>query len=102
MTDLPIQLVQPTIAELCRRWKIHKLSLFGSVLGAEFRSDSDIDMLVAFEPSAEWNAWDLLDLRAELASLFGREIDLIEERSLENPFRRRSILRSQRVIYGSD
>ncbi|MEX2171906.1 MAG: nucleotidyltransferase domain-containing protein [Pirellulales bacterium] len=102
MINLPSNILDQTIAEVCQRWQIRKLALFGSVLRSDFRSNSDIDVLVAFEPTADWNAWDLLDLRVELGLLFGREIDLVEERSLENPFRRRAILRSQRVIYGTD
>ena len=44
-------------------------------------------------------AWELLDLRAELTELFGRDVDPVEERSLVNPFRHRSILRDKRVLY---
>jgi predicted nucleotidyltransferase len=84
---------------LCRRWKIQKLALFGSILRPDFRPESDVDLLVTFDSAATWSAWHLLDLRAELGVMFGREVDLVEERSLENPFRRRSILRSLQVIY---
>jgi predicted nucleotidyltransferase len=56
-------------------------------------------VLVVFDSDATWNSWDLLDLREELRELFHREVDLVELRSLDNPFRRRSILRSQQVIY---
>ena len=45
--------------------------------------------------------WDLLDMQAELRGLLGREVDLVEERSLLNPYRRRSILRTKRVIYAT-
>jgi predicted nucleotidyltransferase len=54
---------------------------------------------VTFDDDAPWSLWDLLDMREELQDIFGREIDLVEERSLENPFRKRSILSSKRVIY---
>ena len=101
MSNLPLTLPEQSISELCRRWKIRKLALFGSVLRPDFRPDSDIDVLVVFDPDAMWSAWDHFDLREELRKLLGREIDLVEERSLENPFRRRAILRSQRVIYGN-
>jgi hypothetical protein len=87
------------VEQLCQRWKIQKLALFGSILRPDFRPESDVDMLVTFDSAAAWSAWDLLDLRAELGLLFGREVDLVEERSLVNPFRRRSIIRSQQVIY---
>lgn len=78
------------------------MALFGSILRDDVRPDSDVDVLVTFEESATWSSWDLLDLQGELETLFGRDVDLVEERSLENPFRRRSILRSLRVIYDAD
>jgi predicted nucleotidyltransferase len=90
---------QERIDVLCRKWKVREMALFGSVLRQNFRPDSDIDVLVTFDDDAPWSSWDLLDMREELQDIFGREIDLVEERSLENPFRKRSILSSKRVIY---
>jgi predicted nucleotidyltransferase len=92
---------QERIDVLCRKWKVREMALFGSVLRQNFRPDSDIDVLVTFDDDAPWSSWDLLDMREELQDIFGREIDLVEERSLVNPFRKRSILRSKRVIYGA-
>jgi hypothetical protein len=97
LTALP----QERIAALCRKWKVREMALFGSVLRPDFRPDSDVDILVTFDDDAPWSLWDLLDMRAELREVFGREVDLVERRSLENPFRRRSILRSKRVIYAA-
>ena len=74
---------------------------FGSMARGDFGPESDADLLVQFAPTAPWSAWDLLDLRRELADLFGREVDLVEERSLINPYRRRSILRDKRVFYAA-
>ncbi len=90
------------IADVCRRWRISELSLFGSVLRDDFHSGSDVDVLVTFDPNAPWSLWDLIDLRKELGDLFGRDVDLVEERSLINPYRRRSILRDKRVIYAAE
>jgi predicted nucleotidyltransferase len=90
---------QERIDALCRKWKVREMALFGSVLRQDFRPDSDVDVLVTFDDDAPWSLWDLLDMREELQDIFGREIDLVEERSLENPFRKRSILSSKRVIY---
>jgi predicted nucleotidyltransferase len=101
MTMIVNSLPQEQIAHLCRKWKVRELSLFGSVLRPDFRSDSDVDVLVTFEDDAPWSLWDLLDMRADLCALFGREVDLVEERSLLNPFRRRSILRAKQVIYAA-
>lgn len=87
------------LTDFCQRWKIHELSLFGSAAREELRPDSDVDILVTFAPEAAWSYWELADARAELSHLFGRDVDLVEERSLKNPFRRRSILRDKRVLY---
>jgi predicted nucleotidyltransferase len=89
------------LADFCRRWRIQELALFGSVLRSDFRPDSDVDVLVTFEPNAPWTLWDLSRMRAELRELFGREVDLVEKKALRNPFRRRAILADQRVIYAA-
>lgn len=77
------------------------MSLFGSVVRNDFGPASDVDLLVTFDPDAPWDAWQLFDLRAELEHLFGRSVDLVEERSLHNPIRRRSILRDRQTIYAA-
>lgn len=98
-TSLPIDLER--IGEFCRRWKVTELALFGSVLRDDFGPDSDVDVLVTFEPGAPWTLWDLSRMRNELGSIFGREIDLVERKALRNPFRRQAILANQRVIYAA-
>lgn len=89
------------IAGFCRHWRIQELSLFGSILRDDFRPDSDVDILVTFEPDAPWTLWDLSRMRGELKELFGREVDLVEKKALRNPFRRQGILADQRVIYAA-
>lgn len=89
------------IAEFCRRWKVTKFSLFGSVLRDDFRSDSDIDVLVTFTSDAPWSLLDLVTMRDQLGQIFGREVDLIEEAGLRNPFRRHAILTHREVIFAA-
>jgi len=92
------------IAEFCHRWRITEFSLFGSVLRDDFRPDSDIDVLVRFQPAAPWSLFDLGDMQAELERIFGRKVDLVEKEAVEqsrNPFRRRHILGHHRVIYAA-
>ena len=60
MKTLPIPLSEPAIAAFCQRWQIVELALFGSVLRADFRPDSDVDVLVTFADNAAWNAIDPL------------------------------------------
>jgi len=79
------------IAEFCRRWKITELALFGSVLREDFGPDSDVDVLVRFEPDAPWDLWHVIEMKEELAGLVGRNVDLAEREAVEesqNPFRR--------------
>ena len=85
----------------CRTWKVKELSLFGSVLRDDFGPDSDIDVLVVFAEDAEWSLWDIVEIRDELKTLFGREVDLVEKRALRNPFRKHEILKTHEVIYAS-
>jgi predicted nucleotidyltransferase len=89
------------LADLCKRWRVREMSAFGSVVRQDFRADSDIDVLVRFEPTAQWSAWDLVRMRDELASIFGRSVDLVEADAIRNPFRRRTILAEREVIYAA-
>lgn len=87
------------IAEFCRKWKVRRFSLFGSVLREDFGPDSDVDVLVSFQPDSTWDLLDMVDMRDELVTLFGREVDLVEEEGLQNPFRRSNILSTRQVLY---
>ena len=89
------------IESLCRKWQIHELSLFGSVLRDDFNLGSDVDILVAFEPDARWSLFDFVDLQDELAALLRRKVDVVSERGLRNPFRRREILGTRQVVYAA-
>ena len=89
------------IISFCLQWKVRELSLFGSVLRDDFRSDSDVDVLVSFFEDARWSLFDLVDMADELRSVFGRSVDLVEKEALRNPFRRQSILSTRKVIYAA-
>ena len=99
-----IPIPMPEIAAFCQKWKITEFSLFGSVLRDDLRPDSDVDVLVVFEPDAtppleEW--LDLLDMLDELKAIFGREVDLVEKRLLQSPFGRHQILNTRRGVYAA-
>lgn len=89
------------IDAFCRKWRIRELSLFGSALREDFRPDSDVDLLVVFEPPNPWTLWDFIDMREELEQMFSRRVDLLSKKALKNPFRREEILRTQQVIYAA-
>ncbi|MBM4329557.1 MAG: nucleotidyltransferase family protein [Deltaproteobacteria bacterium] len=69
------EISEKKIAEFCRRHRIRKLALFGSVLREDFREDSDIDVLVEFEPDAKVGL-NFFSMERELSELFGRKVDL--------------------------
>ena len=97
-----ISIPQRELAAFCRKWKIRRLSLFGSVLRDDFRPDSDVDMLVSFLDEAQWRLFDLIHMEEELSAMLGRKTDLVDRRSVEasrNYIRRRHILSSLEQVY---
>ena len=100
-TNRALQIEPAMLAEFCRRHHIRRLALFGSVLRRDFRPDSDVDVLVEFDPG-HTPGLAFFEIEEELAAIFGRHVDLVEKRSLRNPFRRRSILKSAHTVYGHE
>ncbi|MDB9527040.1 nucleotidyltransferase family protein [Oscillatoria sp. CS-180] len=102
MTIAEIELPIEKIVKFCHKWQVTELSLFGSVLRDDFRSDSDIDVMVQFHPSAHPTFRALDQMEAELQTVFHREVDLITRQGIEssrNYLRRHEILSSAQVIY---
>ncbi|TWT44677.1 Nucleotidyltransferase domain protein [Phycisphaerae bacterium RAS1] len=98
------ELKTPEIADLCRRWRIRELALFGSALRGDSRPDSDIDLLVTFEPGADWSLLEHIQLQTELSAMLGRPVDMVTRRTIErsaNPIRRNEILSSARTVYAA-
>jgi predicted nucleotidyltransferase len=91
----------PALAALCRRWRVRELALCGSMARGAARPDSDIDLLVSSAPEAGWSLLDLARMSGELQDLFGRPVDLIEERALRNPFRRRALLAEKAILHAA-
>ena len=90
------------IARFCRRWKIRELALFGSALRGDFGPDSDVDIVVDFDKSADWGLLEHVQMQQELQALLGRNVDLISKRALErseNWLRRREILNTARTFF---
>jgi len=94
-----MQIERDRIAEFCRRWRIAEFSLFGSVLRADFRPESDIDVLISFEPDVPWSLFDWVEMKEELEGIFGQQVDLVEKSGLRNPFRRHTIMNNRQIIY---
>jgi hypothetical protein len=92
------------LAELCDRWKIAEIALFGSALRDDFGPKSDIDLLVTYREDADWSLFDVVGLDEELAELFHRPVDVVSRRAVEaseNWIRRKAILESAVRIYAA-
>lgn len=90
------------IAELCRRFHVRRLDVFGSAARAtDFDpTRSDVDLLVSYLPGHVPDIGEYLDLRDALADRLGRPVDLVMENAVENPFIRAGIARSRQPLYG--
>ncbi len=89
---------QSQIEDICRRYEVRELMLFGSALREDFRSDSDLDFLVEFQPEAKVGLFRFDALREELEHLFGRPVDLVPKRGLK-PLIREDVLRQAELVY---
>jgi predicted nucleotidyltransferase len=92
-----IEIPEQTIAEFCRRHRIRRLSLFGSILRDDFGPDSDVDVLVEFEPGAT-PGFGFFGIQEELSTILGRKVDLNTPGFLSKYFRD-EVLREAEVLY---
>ncbi len=95
-----VQFDERALAELCRRYHVRELSIFGSAAQGEMRPDSDIDMLVEFLPDAEIDLVEHAGLMLDLAQLLGRNVDLVSKNGLK-PLMRDSVLEQARLLYAA-
>lgn len=89
------------IADLCRRFQVRRLDLFGSASrGAFDPSRSDVDLLVEFNPAQGLKALDqYFGLKEALEALLNRPVDLVVESAVKNPYIRKSIEESRESLY---
>jgi predicted nucleotidyltransferase len=93
--------ITPTeLADFCRRRHIRKLSLFGSMLHGEARPDSDVDLLVEFQPDQRIGLLQMARIERELSELIGRKVDLRTPADLSRYFRD-EVLREAEVQYAA-
>jgi len=88
------------LADFSRRRAVMELAVFGSALRDDFADDSDLDVLITFQPDAQVSLFDLVDMADELSAIFGRRVDLVPKEGLK-PYIRQAILESSRVIYAA-
>jgi hypothetical protein len=95
-----VEVDEAKLAEICRRYEVRELSIFGSTARGEMRADSDIDLLVEFLPEAQIGLLEFAGLMLDLEQLTGRRVDLASKRGLK-PLIRDSILAEARPIYAT-
>lgn len=100
MAHQGIDIPQDRLAEICRRYGVKRLSLFGSILTDRFGPQSDVDMLVEFLPATRVTLLDMVGLETELSDLVGRKVDLRTAEDLSRYFRDR-VLREARLQYAA-
>lgn len=88
------------LAEICRRYRVKELSVFGSAARGELRPESDIDLLVDLLPDARVGLFELWDLGEELERLVGRRVDLVPKGGLKKLIRPH-ILKESRLVYAA-
>lgn len=93
-----IPIPQDWIAAICRQYHVRKLALFGSVLRADFRPDSDVDVLIEFEPHHTPGFFGLARIERELTQIIGRTVDLRTPEDLSRYFRQ-AVLEKAEVQY---
>jgi predicted nucleotidyltransferase len=98
MDDLHLKMPQEQIEAYCRKWQIKELSFFGSVLRKDFKPDSDIDILVEFDPDHIPGLIRLAGMENELSDLIGRKVDLRTAQDL-SPYFRQAVLATAEVQY---
>ena len=91
--DIP----EPEIADFCNRHRVRRLALFGSILGDDFGPESDVDVLVEFEPGAT-PGFAFFGMQDELSALLGRRVDLNTPGFLSRYFRDQ-VLREAELLY---
>ena len=94
-----VEVSPESVAAICTRYRIRELAVFGSAARGDMRPDSDVDILVEFEPGAH-PGLGFFQLEEELTELFGRRVDL-GRKSLLKPLVRPSVLRDAVVLYAA-
>jgi uncharacterized protein len=99
-----IEVPDEALREMCRKWKIRRLELFGSARSGRLGPYSDVDFLAEFEADEQWTLMDLARAQEDFSMLLGRKVDLVDRKNLErsaNLIRRDAILNSTEVVYAA-
>lgn len=100
MSTVGMLIHQDRIAEFCRQHHVRRLRLFGSVLRDDFGPDSDVDVLVEFEPGTTVGLITIAAMELELGEIVGRKVDLRTPDDLSRYFRQQ-VLDTAAVLYAA-
>jgi predicted nucleotidyltransferase len=90
------------IVELCRKYHVVRLDVFGSFVAGDFGESSDIDLFVEFDAGINQQRFDnFFELLRSLERLFGRRVDLVESGGLRNPYFIKHVNQTRRPIYAA-
>ncbi len=101
VTQPSIAIPTAALVKLCKEHYVCTLHLFGSAVTDKFNPESDLDFLVTFQGmDPEMYAEDFFNFRDALTALFGRDVDLIEEKTLKNPYFKAAVESHKVLLYG--
>jgi len=101
MSQVAIEVPREALERVCKRWHIRRLAIFGSALRDDFGPDSDVDVLVEFEPG-HTPGWEIVDIGDELSELFsGRYVDVVNPKYLHRLIKDQ-VLQDAVVLYEQD
>ena len=98
---LDIEKIRPEISDLCKRLKVKRLDIFGSATSDDFRSDSDVDVLVQFERDIGGLFDRYFELKETLEEMLGRTVDMVVEDAITNPHFKMELERSRKNVYAA-
>jgi predicted nucleotidyltransferase len=95
-----LRIPKKEIAALCRKYGVKKLSLFGSAARGEMNPQSDVDLMIEFDPASKTSLWDYPAMQDDFSALFDhRKVEFASPEILRNPFRRKTILPDLKTLY---
>ena len=104
-SKIRVEIDTERLAVICKQYNVSQIWAFGSVLRDDFNAQSDIDILVEFLPDARITLYKFQQLREELEALFGRKVDLVDKKGIEersNRLRKEGILGNTLLLYSAE
>ena len=100
MAEPRIKIPKKSLVAFCQKYQVRRLALFGSVLRDDFNPNSDVDVLVVFDPSARVTFMTLGRMKRELSAIFHRPVDLVPQEGLKLAIRE-AVLSNSREVYAA-